>query len=462
MKRDLIRIQNGYCRHNRVLLLKDIQIALQCGEIQGVFFENHTDEEHLINILSGAVELDGGQIWYKDTRIDLKTARKQFREKVFLPMFKNQWAKDLTVVDFFCLDKKQFYFKRRECEKKIYTLGEIFGLEMQPQQRMYRLTESQRVQLELIRAYERGYEAVILRGLSAIIGEKAWPDVGALLNQLRARDMAVLILDHVAIPARFSTADIYEISQGQTVYIYRKDELMRHLYRQAQQPVWEPEGTLYNAAKSHELLQINDVRLDDKVTVNLTVNDGEMVTVLDTRGNYVDQLTAILRGNQSPGRGGVRYRGISLNEMALHQKIRWGIGFIEERERKQGQELYYHLSVVENIELLLAEKSGNVLMKKKQRQSIIRESAEFFSEQEMLTPVAQLEPWQQQRVLYYRWYLFYPQLIVCIRPLSSLDLQMRKESERMIRAFRERGIAVLILTANAMTAETIGGRQICL
>lgn len=458
MRRDLIRIQNGSGRHKKVMVLEDIQMELQCGEVQGVFFENREEEESLMRVLCGEAKLAGGMVYYQDVRYEPQEAAGLFKEKIFLPVFQSEWAEELTVTDFFCLYEQCFGKQRKLIERKIHTLSEVFGLEYQPDQRIQQLSNIQKVRLELIRAYDRAYEVVILRGLTTVLGEEAFCRIMKLVDELRQRNMTFLILDHAEVLARFCTTQIYAVSRGRTVYVYKKAELRAYLQGKS----WEKDRREQDTGWNGEVLQIRGVALDEKVRVDLSVYAGEIVTVLDTKGSYINSLAAILRGDLAYEQGNIWYRGIPFAPAGIREVIHKGIGIIEEHEGGHRQELFYNLSALENLELLLAEKEPVRLIKKNRHQSIIKESAQFFSEQELNTMVAELSSRQRQRLVYYRWYLCFPQLIICVRPLTSLDRQMREEAEQMIRRFQERGIAVLVLTANAMAAEVFGGRCIIL
>lgn len=456
MRQNLFRIQNGYRSDHDIKILTDINIELQYGEIQGIFFDNHKEEEALIQVLSGAAKLDGGCTYYRERFLDISKARKRLKEKVFLPAFQTRWGNELTVADFFCLHQKQFFIRRTLYEQRVHTLLQIFGIELSPESRMQQLSDGQKVLLELVRAYDRGYAMVILRGLSVLLGEAALTQVRRLLDKLRERNMAFLVLDHAGMLARFCTADIYEVNRGQTVYVYRKEELLPYLMLQQREKHC---GNL-EFHQQGEILQVRGVLTASQVQLNFSVFAGELVTIFDTVGLDVSYLGGVLSGELPCRQGSIWFRGQSLTGLQQHQMVHKGIGMIEEQDGAYEQQLFYHFSALENLELLMAEKEPGIFMKKKRRESIIKESAVFFSETELLSLVSQLEPWQRQRLLYYRWYLFYPQLVICIRPLTSLDRQMRKETERMIGRLLERGIAVLVLTANKQAAETLGGRCI--
>lgn len=458
MRRDLFRIQNGSRMQGDTMVLEDIDIELQKGEIQGVYFKNQNEEESLMQVLCGMAELTVGIVYYNEQQISTKDAKELLHEKVFLPVLQSNWSAELTVTDFFCLHEQRICKQRKMVERKIKTLAEVFEVAIQPELRMQQLLDVQKVELELIRAYDRGYSVVVLRGMTTILGETAYQQVMKLVDQLRRRDMTFLLLDHAEVLADFCTAQIYAISQGCTIFRYQKEELKEHLSNNSGNKNMITKDTNWNG----EILQIRRLELDNKIKVDLSLYNGEITTVLDTKGDYGNQLAAIMRGERNYQKGNIWFMGTPFAPANIREVVHVGIGIIEEREGRYGQELFYNLTALENLELLLAEKEPEWLMKNKRRASSVKESEAFFSVTELNTTVAKLHPWQRQRLAYYRWYLYYPRLVIIIRPLTSLDLQMRKEAEHMIRKFQERDIAVLVITSNGVVAEVLGGKCIVL
>lgn len=458
MRKDLFRIQNGSCHQGNIAILEDISLELQMGEIQGAFFENRNEEDKFLQVLCGKAELTGGRVYYRDHYVPCGDARKFFGKEIFLLVFQGNWAPELTIADFFCLYDKKLGKYKNLLDRKIYTLSEAFDIEIIPEKKLYQLSDVEKIELELIRAFDRGFTAVILRGMTSALAGKDCNRVIRMINQLRQRGMIFLLLDHAEALANYCTAGIYAVSQGRTVFVYGKEELKEYLLANEIRGNPVVKDTQWNG----EVLQIRGLELDEGIRVDLSVYEGEIVSVLDTKGIYANKLAAILRGEQEYHKGNIWFRGIPFAPVSTQEVVQSGIGIIEEREGDFGQELFYNLTALENLELLLAGKHLGWLIKRNHRRSIISESEGFWKEEELNTRVEDLTPWQRQRLAYYRWYLYFPPLMVCVKPLTSLDRQMRKEAEQMIHKYQERGMAVLIITTNVIVADTLGGKQVVL
>ena len=60
------------------------------------------------------------------------------------------------------------------------------------------------------------------------------------------------------------------------------------------------------------------------------------------------------------------------------------------------------------------------------------------------------------KLVYCRWHLYKPGVVVCIKPYSSVDKTLEEISAVFIDRLLKKGIAVLILTSSASEAESAG------
>ena len=59
-----------------------------------------------------------------------------------------------------------------------------------------------------------------------------------------------------------------------------------------------------------------------------------------------------------------------------------------------------------------------------------------------------LEPATLQKIAYYKWYLYAPKVVVCIKPFTETDIHLQEITVEMISKLKSRGISIIILTPN--------------
>lgn len=450
MKNDSIKLVGGSKKHRDFAILRDICLELKSGEIQGIIFDDKKEEEWLIKVLCGREPLSSGIVHWQNSNYKGLEAMELLKQKLFLLNMLNHYSPELDVIDFFSISKEALRLNRKKVKAKIMTLLGTFGVDINPQEKICRLTDIKRIELELIRAFERGYFVFILKGITLFLSDPDRLSLMKLIDQMRKAGMAILLVDHGEALVEHCTSNIYEIRYGCTVYVYEVKELQNHLdkrYPEVVKAIPKP--------AEREMLRIAGV---DKL--NLSVNSHEIVTVIDQRNVHGEFLASVLKGERKLIKGKLWLGGRNFSPKSFTETILAGVGIIEQWGEQRRTDLFYHLTVLENISLLLAFKGKKRLVKKKMALSIIKEADGFFTEAELYCPVVELQPNLQLRLAYFRWYLFYPKLLVCVNPLADPDIQMRREAEWMIEKCRERGIAILAIASDERTVGSLSGRYI--
>ena len=450
MKHDSIKVVGGGKKHRDLTILRDIWLEFKSGEIQGIIFDDKKEEEWLLKILCGEEPLSSGIVYWQHGGYSGTEAMELLKQKLFLLNMQNHYSKELDAVDFFSISKGALRSNRKMVKDKIEILSEAFGVDINPREKICKLTDIKRIELEIIGAFERGYSVIILKGTTLFLSDPDCLSLMKLIDEMRKAGMAILLVDHGEALVEHCTSNIYEIRYGCTVYIYEAKELQDHLDKRYPETV-----KIVPKPAEREVLKIENV---DKL--NLSINSHEILNVIDQRNVYGEVLTLALKGERKLKDGKLRLRGCEFSPKSFTETMQAGVGVIEQWGEQRRTDLFYQLTVLENISLLLTFKGRKKLAKKRVTLSIIKEAEGFFTETELYCPVRALKPSLQLRLAYFRWYLFYPKLLVCVNPLADPDIQMRREAEWMIGKCRERGIAILVFASHERTVRSLGGRYI--
>jgi putative ABC transport system ATP-binding protein len=181
--------------------------------------------------------------------------------------------------------------------------------------------------------------------------------------------------------------------------------------------------------------------------IDLTIERGEFVAVMGPSGCGKSTLLNLLAGLDRPTAGEVRLDGEridQLSETELARLRRRKIGFVF-----QFFNLLPSLSVVENVELPL-------LLVGRRRKDARRTAGELLGElglgdKRAAAPV-QLSGGQQQRVALARALANTPDIVLGDEPTGNLDSAATREVLGLLRAARDRGQTVLLVTHDARVA----------
>ena len=185
-------------------------------------------------------------------------------------------------------------------------------------------------------------------------------------------------------------------------------------------------------------------------SINLEINDGELICLLGPSGCGKTTILNLLAGLLDPTDGDIKFDKESVIDK--HPKDR-NIGLVF-----QNYALYPHMTVLENVMFPLT--VGNKKMPKKEAEEIARKYMKITSIEELANKKpGEMSGGQQQRVAITRALVQNPKILLLDEPLSNLDARLRlKIREEIRRLVKEIGITTVFVTHDQEEALSISDR----
>ncbi|MEO2506933.1 ABC transporter ATP-binding protein [Clostridium paraputrificum] len=185
-------------------------------------------------------------------------------------------------------------------------------------------------------------------------------------------------------------------------------------------------------------------------SINLEINDGELICLLGPSGCGKTTILNLLAGLLDPTDGDIKFDKESVIDK--HPKDR-NIGLVF-----QNYALYPHMTVLENVMFPLT--VGNKKMPKKEAEEIARKYMKVTSIEELANKKpGEMSGGQQQRVAITRALVQNPKILLLDEPLSNLDARLRlKIREEIRRLVKEIGITTVFVTHDQEEALSISDR----
>ncbi|EWG98078.1 ABC transporter ATP-binding protein [Halomonas sp. BC04] len=182
--------------------------------------------------------------------------------------------------------------------------------------------------------------------------------------------------------------------------------------------------------------------------LNLTIHQGEFVTLLGPSGSGKTTCLMMLAGFEVPTNGDIFLGTQRLNSVPPHKR-NFGMVF-------QNYALFPHMTVEENIRYPLKTRKMPAAEADRKVAEILDmiKLGEFARRRP-----TQLSGGQQQRVALARALVFEPQLILMDEPLGALDKQLREHMQLEIKQLHEQlGLTVVFVTHDQSEALTMSDR----
>ena len=182
--------------------------------------------------------------------------------------------------------------------------------------------------------------------------------------------------------------------------------------------------------------------------LNMSVRQGEFLTLLGPSGSGKTTCLMMLAGFESPTSGEIRVNGESIHNLPP-QKRDMGMVF-------QNYALFPHMTVSQNLSFPLEIRG----MSAGEQQQRVQRALEIVRLQDFGDRhPSQLSGGQQQRVAIARALVFEPGVVLMDEPLGALDRRLREQLQLEIRSIqRDLGVTMVYVTHDQQEAMTLSDR----
>jgi branched-chain amino acid transport system ATP-binding protein len=182
--------------------------------------------------------------------------------------------------------------------------------------------------------------------------------------------------------------------------------------------------------------------------VSLSVDAGEVVTLLGANGAGKTSTLRTISGLIHPSAGTVKFEGHVISGLPPHQIVALGIGHVPE-----GRRIFPDMSVVENLEMGAFQRRGSL-------SADIEQVFELFPELDHRRKQigGTLSGGEQQMLAIGRALMSRPTLLLLDEPSMGLAPMLVTRIFEIIRDIRDRGTTVLVVEQNAAQALRLADR----
>ena len=450
-----------------------VSLELDRGEILALLGENGSGKTTLMNMLSGIYFPDSGHIYVNGQEVSIRSPKDAFDLHIGMIHQHFKLVDVLTAAENIVLGLKgKGRLDRKTLSEEIRTISGKYGFELDPNEKIYNMSVSQKQTVEIVKVLYRGADILILDEPTAVLTPQETDKLFQILRNMKADGKAIIIITHklnevmaisdkVAVLRKGKYIGTVETSQttpqqltdmmvGRAVTLDIGRSLVEH-----QVPRLEVQG----------LTCVNSEKVTTLSNVSFTAMGGEILGVAGVAGSGQKELLESIAGLQKVQSGHILYhpphpeqpvagKHIPVNPEGEElvgknptqiQKIGVSLAFVP--EDRLGMGLVGSMDMVDNM-MLKTYRSGSGPMV--DRKSPKKLALKLIDELEIVTPgvstpVRRLSGGNVQKVLVGREIASSPTVLMTAYPVRGLDINSSYTIYNLLNHQKEQGVAVILV-----------------
>lgn len=432
-----------------------INLSVKQGEILALLGENGSGKTTLMNMLSGIYKPDGGSIFINGQSVTINSPEDSIRLGVGMIHQHFKLVEALSATDNIILGaKEKGFFLNKSRFETIRDISKRFGLEVDPEKKIYQMSVSEKQTIEIIKVLYRKADILILDEPTAVLTPQETTRLFDILRRMKAEGCAVIIITH-------KLNEVLEISDRVT--ILRKGESVATVTtadtnaqeltelmvgRPVELSIDHPETFFDENLLEVHHLTVSDVEGFETIKdITFDLNRGEILGVAGIAGSGQKELCEAIAGLLPVKKGAILYHNENLVGKSPNEIIKMGISMSFIPEDRLGMGLAASMGMVDNMLLKKYNEGNSPFISKKEARELAKRLVKQLdiATPNVDTPVRRLSGGNVQKVLLGREIESEPNVLITAYAVRGLDINSSYTIYDLINEQKQKGVGVLFI-----------------
>ncbi len=443
-----------------VLANDKVDFDLKKGEIHVLLGENGAGKTTLMNILYGLYHQDEGEMLVNGVAVKVDSPNDSIalgigmvhQHFMLVPVFtvaENVMLGDETT--------RRGILDRKTVSAKVKELSHQHGLDVDPEALVGQLPVGIQQRVEIVKTLYRNAQILILDEPTAVLTPQEADELFVIMRGLTERGVSIIFITH-KLKEVLAVADrITVMRSGRVVGTVTPEEMNeaklasmmvgREVILKVKKGEAEPKEKILIV----ENLEVQDDRgLEVVRGVSFEVREGEILGIAGVQGNGQTQLAEVLTGLRLAKKGSIFMNGKDVTGKTPRPIIEAGLAHIPEDRQRHG--LVLGDTVADNLVLCTYYQPPFAKWIVIQQEAVDANARKLIEEYDVRTPspfvlTSKLSGGNQQKVIVARELSRDVKLLIASQPTRGLDVGSIEYIHKEIIAMRDRGIGVLLISA---------------
>ena len=435
----------------------NVDLDIYRGEILALLGENGSGKTTLMNMLSGIYYPDSGTIYIDEREAVINSPREAFEYGIGMIHQQFKLVDVMTATENIVLGLHDGKYDLKAAADRIREICGTYGFEVDPDQKIYDMSVSQKQTVEIVKVLYRGADILILDEPTAVLTPQETDKLFAVLRNMRDDGKAIVIITHKMHEVEDLSDRVAVLRKGE----YVGDMMTKDTNAQEMTNMMVGRSVSLNIERPEPVdpkprIEVKDltVRSEDGILkldhVSFEARAGEILGVAGISGSGQKELLEAIAGLQKTESGSISYidpdgKTMDITSMDPLKIAKLGVVLSFVPEDRLGMGLLGSMDIPANMMLRSYRQGGHLFTDTKKPKAL---AEKVVSELEVVTPglstpVRRLSGGNVQKVLVGREIALAPTVLLSAYAVRGLDINSSYMIYHLLNEQKERGVAVI-------------------
>ncbi|HYE31823.1 MAG TPA: sugar ABC transporter ATP-binding protein [Methylomirabilota bacterium] len=457
---EILRFENISRSFFGVSALRNVTFTARQGKTLGLVGENGAGKSTLMNLLGGVLRPDSGTMLLAGQPHAPTSPRDAERAGIAFIHQELNLFPNLTIAENIFI--RRFprraawnpFIRWKEMRERTRELLKELSLDHHPDTPVERLSAGERQLVEIAKALNIQARLIIFDEPTTSLTARETDRLFKIMRSLRERGVSMFYISHNLEHVLSLCDDIVVLRDGEVVGSGPREHFT--IGKMVSQMVGREISQFFPppiaAPRAERVLEVRGVSQPNVARdISLEIRAGETVGISGLMGSGRSELARILFGLDPLARGEILLDGQPITHLTSAERIRRGLAFLTEDRRSEG--LCMDASIADNSILVALRQFARTATGRLDARAAsaavrgTREEVKLTAKASDDQPVRTLSGGNQQKVVFAKWLMNQPKLLILDEPTRGVDVGAKYEIYRLIRELTARGAGVLMISS---------------
>src|SRR5690625_5080191 len=449
----------------------NVDFSVKSGEIHALMGENGAGKSILMSILAGLYQPDAGEIYLRGKKAHIASPLDAIEAGIGMVFQAFKLFPSLTIAENVVFREEPTrgpLIDRAAANKAVAEISERYNLAVNPKARVDSVPVGVLQRVEIIKALYRDARVLILDEPTAVLTPQETDRLFEVLRALRDDGRTVIFITHkmkevMAVSDRVTVLRDGRVAARLVTGDSSPEEITRHMTGRDVDLTVSPPGR----APGDIRLEVSGLTVAGNGGrhlvdhVDLVVRSGEVLGIAGVAGNGQAELAEAIMGLRDAAAGTLRVDGADVSRRGVRGRREAGLTYIPEDRHTVGTAP--HADAVDNMSMGHHRRPPLLRRGLLDRRAMLAHAERLISRFRVkitnpATAVGTLSGGNLQKVVVAREFDYDAPVLVTEQPTRGVDIGAIESIHREIAEYRDRGGAVLLISAELSEILSLSGR----